>query len=363
MAYFENWRYILSSSSRIKFSWIILSIFLSGCGSSEKSKTTGLTLLEWNGYQYPEHYPEYVEKYGAEPKFVFFANADDAMQRMRTGLKVDLVHLCANQIVEAKDQGLIIPLDTSKIHYWNNVTQELLELPDVKIDNQYWIVPWEWGYSTVAYNPEIIDVVDPTYAIFVDPKFKGKTALPSDILVNLNIAGVIGGWEKPWDPTESELLEAPTIFSKMFSNARFIWQDNTQLEQAWAAEDVGISYVYGSATRRMTKEGLTNVIVDPVLPWMCGLSISSNGESPKEEVYDYLNAMLDPRSGLALFERFGYGHGNSKTVDLIDPNLVSGTGIDNPKEMFNKGLYAEKISPEKKSLLFQLWYEAQAGLN
>ena len=124
---------------------MVLITLQASCQQGETVKTTKLSLLEWNGYQYPEHYPEYIAKYGAEPRFTFLANADDAMQRMRTGLKVDLVHLCANQIVEAKDQGLIRPLDTSKIPRWDEITPELLELPDVRIDNEYWIAPWEWG--------------------------------------------------------------------------------------------------------------------------------------------------------------------------------------------------------------------------
>ena len=355
--------YRLSSMTIVVLGSLLTLSLLAGCQQADNAKTTNLSLLEWNGYQWPEHYPEYIAKYGGQPQFTFLANADDAMQRMRSGLKVDLVHLCTNQIVEAKDQGLIRPLDTSKINRWHDITPELLELPDVRIDNEYWIAPWEWGYSTVAYNPETIDVENPTYEIFVDPRFKGKTALESQVGVNIVIAGVIGGWAVPWDPTEQEMASAPAIFTRMFNNARFVWTDSTQLEQAWAAGDVGISYIFGSATRRMTKNGLTNVIVDPIMPWTCGLSLSANGENPEQEAYDYINAMLDPRSGVALFDRYGYGHGNSKSVDMIDPNRVVGTGIDDPTGMFARGLYTEKLPPKKKSRLFQLWYEAQAGLN
>ena len=61
----------------------------------------------------------------------------------------------------------------------------------MQADGKYWSVPWEWGYSTVAYNPEMIEVENATYDIFIDPRFKGKTALPSSIGVNILIAGVI----------------------------------------------------------------------------------------------------------------------------------------------------------------------------
>ena len=322
-----------------------------------------LQLLEWNGYHRPQFYPEYLAKYGRPPGFTFFDHGETAMKRLRTGYQVDLVHFCTGQLSEAKESGLIKPLDTSRIPRWSEITPTLLELPDVKMDGEYWIVPWEWGYSTVAYNPELVDVDNPGYEMFIDPRYKGKTALPSDIRVNMIIAGVIGGWSDPFDPTEEELQEAPEIFTKMLQNARFIWTDGTQMEQAWAAGDVGISYIFGSATRRMAKEGLTNVVVEPLQTWMCGLALSTTGTTPEEEVYDYINAMLDPQSGVEMFDIFGYGHASRKTVDLIEPGRVVGTGIDDPEGTFARGVYSKAFNPTKKGRLFQIWYESQAGFN
>jgi spermidine/putrescine-binding protein len=344
---------------------VVISLIVTLLASCQPAtdESVSLHLLEWNGYQYPEYYPEYIAKYGAPPKFTFFANADNALKRMRTGYQVDLVHFCTGQMVEAKDADLIKPLDTSRIPRWNEIPPVLLELPDVQIDGDYWIVPWEWGYSTVAYNPEIINIENPTYEMFIDPRFKGKTALPSDIRVSMMIAGILGDWADPLDPTEAEMAAAPEIFTKMLENARFIWTDSTQLEQAWAAGDVGISYIYGSATRRMNKEGLTNVVVEPLMTWMCGLSLSNTGTGSEQEAYDYINAMLDPAGGAAMFDTYGYGHGNANTMDRIDPDRIVGTGINDPDGTLARGVFSKAMPPAKQARLFQLWYEAQAGLD
>ena len=351
---------------------IIMALALVGIGvvasllmSCQKATDdTNLALLDWNGYQYPEYYPEYFARYGREPAYTFFAEAEDAMQRMRTGYQVDLVHLCPGQMAEARDAGLIKPLETDRIPRWGEISPELLDLEGVRADGEYWLAPWEWGYSVVAYNPEIIDI-DPgeaTFDIYIDPRFKGKTALNSQVSVNLLIAGVIGGWTDPLDPTDAEMEAAPEIFTKMLENARFFWSDSTQLEQAWAAGDVGISYVYGSGSRRMKKEGLPIVIVEPLITWMCGFQLSANGTGPEDQAYDYINAMLDPRSGLQLFNEYGYGHGNANAVDLIDPDRVVGTGIDDPAGTFARGVFSYTLPPAKKARLFQLWFEARAAL-
>jgi spermidine/putrescine-binding protein len=336
---------------------------LTSCQSAtEEAAAATLSVLEWSGFEKPKFYPEYLASYGGPPEFTIFAHTNDALQRMRAGYQVDLAHLCTGQMLEARDAGLIKPIDPDRIPRWGEITPELLDLPDVRIDGEYWLVPWEWGFSTVGYNPEVIEIENPTYEMFIDPRFKGKTALPSDNEVNMYIAGVIAGWEDPLDPTEKEMEAAPEIFRKMLENARFIWTDSTQLEQAWAAGDVGISYIYGSASRRMPREGLPIVVVEPLLTWMCGLSLGTTGKASEDQAYDYINAMLDPQSGVELFDEYGYGHGNGNTLARIDRDRVVGTGIDDPNGTFARGVFSKSLPPATKARLFQLWFEAQAGL-
>ena len=327
------------------------------------AEKVNLALLEWNGYEYESFHPEYNAKYGGQPEVTFFAETEDAFQKMRAGFQVDLVHPCTGEIAKFRDAGLIKPLETDRIPRWGEIIPYLLEVKGIQADGKYWFAPWDWGYSTVAYNPEVIDVEDPTFDIFVDPRFKGKTSLTSQIGVNILIAGVIGGWAKPLDPTEAEMETAPEIFTKMLQNARFVWTDSTQLEQAWVAGEVGISYVYGSASRRMKEEGIPIIVVDPVMPWMCGLCVSSNGAGSEDQAYDYINAMLDPVGGKSLFDEYGYGHANRKTYDLIDKDKLYEKGLDDPVGLLSRGVFFDEIPPEKDAKLIQMWHEAQAGLD
>ncbi len=327
------------------------------------AESVDLTLLEWNGYEYESFHPEYNAKYGGQPEVTFFAATEDAFQKMRAGFQCDLVHPCTGEVNMFKDAGLIKPLETDRIPRWGEIIPYLLTVKGVEIDGDYWFSPWDWGFSTVAYNPDVIDVENPSFEIFVDPKYKGKTALDSSIGVNIAIAGVIGGWAEPLNPTEAELETAPDIFKAMLENARFIWTDSTQLEQAWGAGDVGASYVYGSASRRMKDEGYKIVVMDPVLPWMCGLCVSSNGEGSEDQAYDYINAMLDPVGGVSLFDEYGYGHGNKNTFALIDPEKLYAADLNDPEGLLSRGVFFDEVPPEKNAKLLQYWQEAQAGLD
>jgi spermidine/putrescine-binding protein len=327
------------------------------------AESVDLTLLEWNGYEYESFHPEYNAKYGGQPEVTFFAATEDAFQKMRAGFRCDLVHPCTGEVNMFKDAGLIKPLETDRIPRWGEIIPYLLTVKGVEIDGEYWFAPWDWGFSTVAFNPDVIDMENPSFEMFVDPKYKGKTALDSSIGVNIAIAGVIGGWAEPLNPTEAELETAPDIFKAMLENARFVWTDSTQLEQAWGAGDVGASYVYGSASRRMKDEGYKIVVMDPVLPWMCGLCVSSNGEGSEDQAYDYINAMLDPVGGVSLFDEYGYGHGNKNTFALIDPEKLYAADLNDPEGLLSRGVFFDEVPPEKNAKLLQYWQEAQAGLD
>ncbi len=115
---------------------------------------------------------------------------------------------------------------------------------------------------------------------------------------------------------------APEISQVVLENVRFIWTDSTQLEQAWAAGEVGASDVYASASRRMKDEGCKIVVMDPVRPWMCGLCVSSNGSGSEDQAYDYIDAMLDPVGGVSTFDNYGFGHANRNTFELIPKQIL-----------------------------------------
>ena len=327
------------------------------------ANTVNLKILEWNGYELPQFHPEYTAKYGGEPEATFFGEVEDAYQKMRAGFKVDLVHPCTGEINIFRDAELIKPLETDRIPRWKNVIPELLDVKGVRSQGHTWFAPWDWGFSTVAYNPEIIKVKNPTFDIFVDPKYKGKTSLNSQMAVNIVIAGVIGRWKKPMDPTEEEMKMAPDIFTRMLQNSRFIWSDSTQLDQAWAAGDVGISYIYGSSTKKMQDQGIPVVVVDPVLPWMCGFCVTTIGDGSEDQAYDYINAMLDPVGGAVMVKELGYGHANSETFDLLDPVMLKEKGLDDPIGLLSRGVFFDEVPPAKNAKLMEMWQDARAGLD
>lgn len=81
---------------------VVAGLLMSCQPDTEETGAVKLSLLEWNGFEKPKYYPEYTARYGGPPGFTFFSDTNDALQRLRNGLQVDLTHLCVGQMQEAQ---------------------------------------------------------------------------------------------------------------------------------------------------------------------------------------------------------------------------------------------------------------------
>ena len=187
-----------------------------------------LTLFEWNGYELPEFHPEFTAKHGGEPQVSFFAEEEEALQKMRAGFRPDLSHPCTASVTRWRDAGIIKPIDTARIARWDEIIPDLFKPKGLIVDGQAFFMPWDFGYSAIAYNPAMIDVENPTFALMADPRFAGKVAMNTQIDVAVAVGGVIGGFANPFDPTDEEMVTLRGVWQELLKTSRFLWGDITE---------------------------------------------------------------------------------------------------------------------------------------
>ncbi len=320
-----------------------------------------LTLLEWNGYELPEFHPEYTAKYGGEPAAVFFGEEEEALQKLLSGLKTDLSHPCSASVTRWRDAGVIKPIDTSRIERWDEIFPELFKPKGLVVDGKHYFMPWDFGYSAIAYNPAKIDLKNPTFDLMVDPNLAGKISMSAQLDVAVAVGGVIGGFPDPFDPTDAEMEKLGEIWRVLVEHSRFLWSDITEYEQGMASGEIAAAYIWTSSITTLGAQGIELRTVAPSLPWVCGFAISPDGPGSEQQAYDYLNAMLDPEGGKAMIEAYGYGHANRNSYALADPAILAANGLTDPVGLLNDGIFFDEIPAAKRERLIAMWQEARAG--
>jgi spermidine/putrescine-binding protein len=85
-----------------------------------------LTMLDWSGYELPEFWSDFAVRYpDVNVEFSFMSESADSYAKMKSGFQADLVHPCSNFWKIMVDEGMVQPLDTSKISNWKDVNPAL----------------------------------------------------------------------------------------------------------------------------------------------------------------------------------------------------------------------------------------------
>lgn len=309
-----------------------------------------LTVFDWSGYETPTFHPGYVEKNGDSPKFTYFGDEEEAMQKLKAGFRADVAHPCSQSVVKWRDAGLIEPIDTSRIIAWKDIIPGIANMKDFVVtdDGKTWVVPFEWGSTMLVYNNEQVKAEDVTsLAAFADPKFEGKVSIGDNVADAYALASLVIGvkdWQKM---TDAEFEKASEFLRAVHKNVKFYWTDNTQLSQGMSSGEITLAWAWNEtpatlradnkpvAVNRDVKEGQTT--------WVCGYVLLKDGKGDKGRAYDYLNAVLDTRVSPVLVNDWNYGHANGEGMKAIDPEVLKATGYDNLDRFVTKTLFQSPI--------------------
>ena len=295
-------------------------------------------VFEWSTYEDPGFHKSYLDKYGAEPEFSFFASQDEAFSKVQAGFKPDLVHPCISTSWKWYDAGFTKAIDVSRLSNWNDVWPALQTTKGVVgPDGKVVLVPFDWGNTSFCYRTDLVDVKpeDETWAMILDPKYEGKLSVDETednfrgVAFGIGIKDVINLTPEDMRKVKEALVEQKKL-------VRFYWTSTTELAQAMVAGEIIISTCWNETSAQLVKQGVPVKMANPkegMITWVCGLVHVASGEGDEQLTYDFIDAFLAPESGAHLIEAFGYGHSNRKAFDMVKPERLVELGIASPEEM------------------------------
>jgi spermidine/putrescine transport system substrate-binding protein len=290
----------------------------------------GLVVFDWAGYEDEGFFQKYVTQHGGSPTFAFFGNEDEAFAKLRAGFKADVSHPCSQSVSKWHEQGLLEPLDTSRIDLWSDVNSQMAEA--FKIDGSYYMLPADWGTTALTYRTDLVDVAKmTTLSVFLDPAYSGRISLPDnvdDLYALAYLATGVTDWTKA---TDANFQTASAWLRQAHQNVRTYWVDGAELAQLMGSGEVVVSWAWNETPATMGAEGLpieaNRSTAEGSSSWFCGYVNLANGPNSEDKMYDFFNAWMDPGSAEYMISAWGYGHGNQTAMSAMGADALVDAGL------------------------------------
>jgi spermidine/putrescine transport system substrate-binding protein len=153
-----------------------------GAASPEASPRLGgqiedeLVIYNWAAYLNPKSVKAFEEEFGIEVRATdFYESNEEMIAKLRGGAGgYDLVAPTGGYIEAMAEEGLLMPLDLSRIPNISNVDERFLGFP-YDPENRYHI-PKDWGTTGIGYLQKFVDEDVTTWAQFFDlgEKYSGR---------------------------------------------------------------------------------------------------------------------------------------------------------------------------------------------
>src|SRR6184192_2033915 len=105
-----------------------------------------LQVLDWAGYEVKSLWAPYLQKYpGQNPKFTFMTNEANALAKLSTGLKPDVVRPYVGYVTEFAGSGYFQPWNPALIPNLKQLNPAMVKAGQYK--GKQWGIPEDWGFD------------------------------------------------------------------------------------------------------------------------------------------------------------------------------------------------------------------------
>ncbi|MFN4155998.1 MAG: PotD/PotF family extracellular solute-binding protein [Paracoccaceae bacterium] len=301
--------------------------------SAARAADRDLLVFDWAGWEIDGVLTDYVVKHGEKPTYSFFADDDEAFQKLSSGFRADVAHPCVASLPRYRDAGLIEPWDVSRIPEFANIAPQFLDSELIKDEGGVWFIPTDYAYTATAYNTNEVPAEDvATLAVFTDPKYAGRTSLPDssdDVWALAFLATGVTDWD---EVTDEQFTAAADWLREAHKNVRAYWSDPSEMSQLMATGEVLVSWSWNDGVALLASEGFPigfeRSPAEGSSNWFCGYVNMKDHPGSEDKAYDFINSLLAPGSAQPLLDTLGYAHANTAAMATITEEATKAAFID-----------------------------------
>jgi spermidine/putrescine transport system substrate-binding protein len=298
----------------MKIANILGAASLCAMATTAAAQDAELLVLDYPGFENPAFHTTYTAKHGQSPTFSFFGDEEEAFQKLRSGFRADVTHICGGSVAKWIESGIIEPWDTSRFPEYANLDANLTGI-SVGGGDQVFFIPTDWGSTAIAFNPEKVTAEDvASLQVFANPAFAGRLSIPDNVDDAWALAYLATG-VSDWSTATDEQFEAAAAWLRsVHPNLRTYWTDPAELAQLMSTGEVLVSWAWNETYPTMKDEGrpigFQREATEGSSVWLCGLVNMVDSQGSEDKAYDYVNAFIDPSTTVPLVAT-GWGHSNA----------------------------------------------------
>lgn len=332
--------------------------FLAGPVAAEK-----ITVLNWQGYGTDEKWATdaFTKATGIEVVHDYFNSEQEMLTKLRTAPGVyDVVLINSAFTLTALDEGVIVPVDTSKISNFKDLAPSFRDHAYLNRGGKTFGVSWVWGVTSVAYNTDTVKQAPQSIGLLWDPKYKGRVTVRDDAVEAVSIAAMATGQDMN---NPADLGAVRDKLRALKPQIRMFWSSEDEWNKTFSAKEFDVAvYWSGSAARSRKAFGLPVGFYIPkegAIGWFDGLSLAAGAPNP-DGAHKFIDYMVDPEF---------YVHWDNTVGAPASANLVAMQQL--PADAFNRTVLGDKaavgrlqfmapLSDETREKFLEIWEETKA---
>jgi spermidine/putrescine transport system substrate-binding protein len=330
--------------------------------SATQEATSGsLTVLEWAYYDVPDMWADFGAKYpDVKVSFNFGASDEDIFAKTLAGSGEDIVHFYTPFLKFYVDEGLIQPIDTTKMEHWKEIPEQFQKL--CTLDDKVYCVPWDWGYTSILYRTDKIPKGIDSWSALFDDKYKGHVSMWDSGPGAVEIGSYLTGYDET-KLTDDQLGEIKDMWIKQRDLNTFYWTTEPELVEGMTSGDVWLAYAWNGAYYSLLTAGVPVAYATPKEgrnSWVGQYAISA-----KTENYDlalaFLDGKLGEKTGTNLLTEYAYGHVDPNYYKAVtDENLIKALSLDDPT-ILDRTNFTVPITFDDFQRFVAMWAEVKAA--
>ncbi|MEX0755485.1 MAG: extracellular solute-binding protein [Actinomycetota bacterium] len=335
--------------TRLGIALVVTALVAAGCSSGDgdddappsdvpAGEVTGqVTIYGYEDVILPEVLGPFEEENpGIEVRAANFSDNDEAVAKLQGGFEADVINSCTEETARLVAQGLIQPIDTSRIEAWDSLFPQIRDLSGIAIDGEVYMIPNVGGTSGIIYNPEEAGEVTSYAQLLEDPALEGKITLGDSPQETIPLAALALGHTDPYALDDADLQEIQDYLIEHKGQVRTLFKGDADFLNLYRTGEIVAGFGYHDYVAAMNDENIP-VAMSPgegSMAWVCGMSLGADvAEENLDAAYAALNYYASPVAQSFYAEEYNYVVSNQETLEELDPQLVKDLRLDQPEQL------------------------------